>query len=113
MLDADELVPRAFDRADDFIELRLHGGGVAILGVLDHEHHQEGHDRRRGVHHQLPGVRKGEQWAGKCPNHDATQRNDERQRLTCEARNTIGESGEQSIHPRPSGRFARIRTLAA
>ena len=55
VLDADELV-LGLRGADQLVELGLKGGVVAVLGVLDQEHHQEGDDRRAGVDHQLPGV---------------------------------------------------------
>ena len=42
--------------------------GVSVLGVLDEEHHQKGHDGCAGVDHQLPRVRKAEQWATDRPN---------------------------------------------
>ena len=46
--------------ADQFVELGLHGRAVAVLRVLDQEHHQEGDDRGAGVDDQLPGVAKAE-----------------------------------------------------
>lgn len=38
-------------------KLELHRPGIAILGVLDQEHHQERDDRRGGVDDELPAVR--------------------------------------------------------
>ncbi|MNP10637.1 hypothetical protein D3C76_1027930 [compost metagenome] len=43
---------------------------VAVLGVLDQEHHQEGDDGGRGVDHQLPGVVEVEQRPGNRPSQD-------------------------------------------
>jgi hypothetical protein len=43
-------------RADQFVEFGLDRDTVAVLGVLDEEHHQEGDDRRAGVDDELPGV---------------------------------------------------------
>src|SRR5262245_19724859 len=34
----------ALDRSNKFIELELHGSGIAVLGVLDEKDHQEGDD---------------------------------------------------------------------
>jgi len=56
VLDADKVVARGFVRSDQFVELGLDRAGVAVLGILDQEHHQEGDDRRAGVDHQLPGI---------------------------------------------------------
>src|SRR3569833_4674659 len=55
MLDSDEGIVRLAD-ADQLVELDLDRGTVAVLRVLDEKDHQEGHDRRAGVDHQLPGI---------------------------------------------------------
>lgn len=47
---------RSFRYADQLIELDLHGLAVAILCILNQEHHQESHDRGARVDHQLPRV---------------------------------------------------------
>src|SRR5205085_2032994 len=47
------------NQADDFalrVELGLHRSSVAVLGVLDDEHHPERHDRGAGVDEQLVRV---------------------------------------------------------
>ena len=51
VLDPDELVARIAHRPDQLIELEVDGFGVAVLGVLDHEHDEERDDRRPGRHH--------------------------------------------------------------
>eukprot|EP01036_Dinobryon_divergens_P040135 gene40134-53026_t len=50
----------AFGGADQLVDLDLQGLGVAVLRVLDQEHHEEGDDGGAGVDHQLPSVRKAE-----------------------------------------------------
>ena len=47
---------RALHGPDQLVQLELHRRGVAVLGVLDQEDHQEGDDRGAGVDDQLPGV---------------------------------------------------------
>jgi hypothetical protein len=37
MFDADEVVARSLDRTDQFVELGLDRGAVAVLGILDQE----------------------------------------------------------------------------
>ncbi len=54
ILDADETV-FGMARQDDLVELGLNRAGIARLGVLQHEDHQEGDDRRAGIDDQLPG----------------------------------------------------------
>ena len=57
MLDVDHLVLRLVDGLDDFVQLQMNGAGVAILRVLDQEHHEEGDDGRAGIDDELPGIR--------------------------------------------------------
>ncbi len=56
MLDADKLLPGRIQRAEQFVQLRLHGRSVPVLAILDQENHQKGDDGGRGVHDQLPSV---------------------------------------------------------
>jgi hypothetical protein len=51
------------DGPDQLIELDLDRFGVAVLGALNQEHHQERHDRGSRVDHELPGVAEAEIWA--------------------------------------------------
>src|SRR3546814_16901084 len=48
VLDPDEAVARAVERADKLVELGLHRRGVAILRILDQEYHQRSEERRVG-----------------------------------------------------------------
>ncbi len=52
---------RAVDAADQFIQLDLDGLRIAVLRVLDHEHHQKGNDGGAGVDDQLPGIAEAEE----------------------------------------------------
>src|SRR5687767_6529242 len=54
LLEIHQVVVRARERADQLVELELDRVALAVLGVLDQEHHQERHDRRAGVDRQLP-----------------------------------------------------------
>lgn len=56
--------------ADQLIQLYLDCCAVAILRVLDQEHHQKRYDRRAGVDDQLPRVRKAEQGTADRPYDD-------------------------------------------
>ena len=56
VLGANELIVGGLDGADQFIELEVHGQGIAILGVLDEEDHEEGDDGGAGVDDELPGL---------------------------------------------------------
>jgi hypothetical protein len=66
MLNADESVLRAA-RADQLIKFGLDRRTVAVLSALDQKHHEERHDRRSGIDHELPGVRVAEHRNEKFP----------------------------------------------
>src|SRR5688572_293242 len=66
-LDPDYFVPRPFDCPDQLVQLHLDRLGIPVLGGLDQEYHEERHDRRRGIDHQLPRVREPEQRPGHGP----------------------------------------------
>src|SRR5688500_11443497 len=54
LLEVDERRACAFDPAQQLVELEVNGLRIAVLRVLDEEHHEERHDRGAGVDHQLP-----------------------------------------------------------
>src|ERR1044072_7982587 len=60
VLEIEQRVVRALGRADQLVELDLHRLGVAVLRVLDEEHHEEGDDRGRSVDYELPGIAQAE-----------------------------------------------------
>jgi hypothetical protein len=55
-LDIDHLVMSVPDGANNLVELEMDGAGIAILRVLNQEHHEESDDRSRSVDHELPSV---------------------------------------------------------
>jgi glutamate-ammonia-ligase adenylyltransferase len=67
LFEIEDRVMSALGGADQLVELDLHRHRVAVLGVLDHEHHQESDDGRGGVDHQLPGVAEAEERATRRP----------------------------------------------
>jgi hypothetical protein len=67
-----------FIRADEFVQLQLNCRGVAVLGVLDQEHHEESDDRGAGVDDELPGIGVAESRAGDRPGRDYDDGPDER-----------------------------------
>ncbi len=66
----DELIASALQRPDYFVELEMNSLGIAVLGVLNEENHQEGNDGGGGVDDKLPGVRKMKGGAGNDPYQD-------------------------------------------
>ena len=63
--------------AEQFIEFQLEGLGIAVLSVLNQEHHEERDDRGAGVDHKLPGIGEMEHGTEPGPNDDAKQRQQE------------------------------------
>jgi hypothetical protein len=98
VLDADEAVPRLAARADDLVELGLHGRGVSVLRVLDQEDHEEGDDGGGRVHHELPGVGVAEDRPCDRPHEDEAERGDEGFGLAREAGDAGGDGGEEAFH---------------
>src|SRR5258705_916236 len=62
-----------FANANKLIQLQLDGRGVPVLRILNLEAHQEGYDRCAGVDHELPCVRKIEEWTTDRPHHDSSE----------------------------------------
>ena len=65
-----ERVMRAFRYTDQLIEFDLYGVGVAILGILNQEHHEERNDRRPCINDELPCVAEAEERTGDDPDCD-------------------------------------------
>src|SRR3954447_7672194 len=72
-LEIDQLIPSAFDGANDLVELEVNCLGVPVLSVLDQKYHQESDDRRSGINDELPGIRIMKGWAGNPPDDDDQQ----------------------------------------
>ena len=49
----------------------MHGGGTAVLRVLDHGYHEKGDDGGRRVDDELPSIAEAEQWPGRRPYDDS------------------------------------------
>src|SRR6185436_18835810 len=75
-------------------ELDLHGRRIAVLRVLDHEHHQESDDRGTCVDDELPSIAESEQRPRDRPHHDRRERNEKRDRLPRELRDRLGKTHE-------------------
>lgn len=98
VFDPDEIAACALQRADQFVELGLHRGGVAVLRILDHEDHEERDDGRPGVDHQLPGVGPAEQRPGHGPADNDRCGEHESRRLSGPPGNAVGECRENFVH---------------
>jgi hypothetical protein len=69
MFETNEGVLR-FTYANQFVELDLDGCSVAILGILNEEHHEKRYNGGARVDHELPSIREIKEWARYRPHHD-------------------------------------------
>ena len=60
LLEIEQLIARMPDRAYELIELDLNRRGIAVLGALDEEHHQERHNRGGRIDGELPRIAEAE-----------------------------------------------------
>ena len=70
VLEIDKLIARLFDCANEFVQFQMNCFGIAVLCVLDKEHHEESDDGCGGVDDQLPGIGKMKRWSGENPHED-------------------------------------------
>jgi hypothetical protein len=94
LLQIEQRIVRSGHRADQLVELDLERIGVAVLRALDQKHHQEGHDRRASVDHELPGIAEAEQRSTHAPEENNEHRGRECHRSPGQARRRAGEAGE-------------------
>jgi hypothetical protein len=123
LLEIDHFVPCSAYRPNQLVELDLNRPRVPVLGVLNQEDHEERHDRRGGVDHQLPGIGEPEQRADGEPHHDQEHGHAEAGSMTRDRRNAPGESaeparpvvvglGRRRVFPHDSPQLQRIRLFA-
>jgi hypothetical protein len=74
ILGVDQVIARSLERRHDLVQLELHRAGFLVLRALDQEHHQERHDRRARIDHELPRIGIVEQRAGQQPREHDTNR---------------------------------------
>src|SRR4051812_10856477 len=70
LLQIQQRVVRPLDDANQFIQFDLYGLGIAILGTLDEEDHEEGYYSGAGVYHELPRIAEVKNRAGDGPHED-------------------------------------------
>src|SRR5262249_15090135 len=69
VLEIDEVIAGLLHAAQQFIELKVKRPCIAVLRVLNQEHHQKRDDRRARIDDELPSVRIAEDWAGQSPQY--------------------------------------------
>jgi len=71
MLDSNEHIPHVAD-PNEFDQLDLDRGIVAVLRVLNYKNHEKRHNRRSRIDNELPRIGKPKDRPGDCPDHDQT-----------------------------------------
>lgn len=84
-------------RPQQFVELDLDGLAITILRILNQEYHQEGHNRRRGVDDQLPGITEVKYRTQNRPNDDGAKSQSERHWATHHAGGDSSEVLESTM----------------
>ena len=80
-LEIDEGIPGHLVDADQLVQFQLHGLRVTRLRVLNHKDHEEGDNCRRGVDDQLPGIGPAKDRAGRGPENNDRDCEQERRRM--------------------------------
>src|SRR5262245_58487065 len=66
-LEIDEIIAGAIDRANELVELDLKSHAVAVLRVLDQEHHEKRDNGCRRIDDELPALRETDKGPPCCP----------------------------------------------
>src|SRR5688572_16076261 len=106
LFEIEQRIVRTARRANELVELDLYRGAVAVLRVLDEEHHEESDDCRAGVDHELPRVAETEERARDRPYGNGSHRKPERERTPGRARDPLRESRK------PGGRLRDLHTIS-
>lgn len=98
----DKFISRAFKGADDLIQFQMDRFGIAVLGILDQEHHEKGDDRGGRINNELPGIGEMKGGTGEDPYQNdkhgsgkgpGTAKDDGR--TTCEDAKRIGDNAKK------------------
>ena len=97
ILQIEQRVVRTFDRANQLVELEVYSFSIAVLRVLDQEHHEKRDDRGAGVDDELPGIAEAEYRPRDCPRQDHKHGDHETRGPTRHARRPLRETGESRL----------------
>ena len=97
LLEVEQHVVPALREPDQLVELHLDRLRIAVLGVLDQEHHQESHDGGAGVDDQLPRIAEAEDRAGDAPQRDHQDGDGEGEGPAARTRRPLGKAGEPCL----------------
>jgi hypothetical protein len=91
LLEIEQYISRPLRHADEFVDLDMHCSRVAVLGVLDHEHHQKSNDGRRRVELRVARCRCSQTQVPRAPNEDSCQGRQEGDRTPRNVGNPLGK----------------------
>ena len=84
---------------------------IAVLRILDQEHHEEGDNRRAGVNDQLPRIRVMKGGAGYDPDDDCGDRRAKRPRRAESPGGSLSDDTENILNPTKEAPFVRFRPV--
>ena len=114
ILNCSELVFRPLHCQHELRQFELNRKRVAVLRVLDQEHHQECHDGRAGVNHQLPSIAVLEYRSGQDPDDDQCDRKQKCQWMAGPERYRMRKPGKLLCQRRWRGvRLVRLSLIFA
>src|SRR6185437_13998588 len=90
----DQIIAGGIVGAYEFIQLQVDGFSIAVLGVLDEKHHQEGNQAGCCIDYQLPCIRVMKIAARQPPEDQDGNRGEKHRRMADELRGSGGESAE-------------------
>src|SRR5262245_10625999 len=94
----DQAVAGTLGASNQFIELEMNRSRIAILSVLNQEHHQESNDRGARIDDQLPGVGEAEDGPRNGPHNENYYRADEGPWRADKLRGPAGDLVEEIVH---------------
>src|SRR5262245_29260170 len=97
-LEIDEIVAGAVDGANELVQLDLKRHAVAVLRVLDEEHHEKRHDGCRRVDDELPVLQETDEGSPCRPDDQKNAGEAEDHRASRLSGHRRGELGKDLIH---------------
>ena len=98
VFNVDKLIACRINRFDEFVEFKVDGVRVAILSVLNKEHHKERKNGGSGIHNKLPARREIEERTGNCPGNNGKKRYGKSPGRTSYTTGPMGEFTEGVTH---------------
>jgi hypothetical protein len=98
-LEPKKRIARMLVGANELVEFEMHGVGIAVLRVLDEEHHEKSHDGSSGIDDELPRVREVKERPRRGPEEDDHECDQKGMRPSNELGGSLSKFVKPGIHP--------------